>query len=122
MTLLEKFQAMPPGANASIFLRDVAAALDAIAANIKALPQYNAATAPVMVPADIGSWTKALATANGWGDVLNRLRGMAESVDSINDWIAAQKVMPTQEMQPAKMSVEDRMAKARAAKSANRVR
>lgn len=90
MTLLEKFNSMPPGSNFSIFLRDMAEALDGIAANIKALPAYNPATAPAMLPTDIGSWTKAINSANGWGDVLNRMRGMAEAVDNINEWIASQ--------------------------------
>lgn len=90
MSLLEKFNSMPPGSNFSIFLRDMAAALDGIAANIKALPAYNPATAPAMLPTDTGSWTKAINSANGWGDVLNRMRGMAEAVDNINEWIERQ--------------------------------
>lgn len=117
-TLLEKFQSMPAGANASIFLRDVAAALDAIALNIKALPAYNPATAPVMQPADAGTWTKAMNSANGWGDVLNRLRGMAESVDNINAWIEAQKQPAPQAPVAAlfQSPAHERMAKARAAR------
>lgn len=112
MSLLEKFNNMPPGANATIFLRDMAAELDALATDIKMLPAYNPANAPVLVPTDTGSWTKAINSANGWGDVLNRLRGMAETVDSIKEWVERQNT--SEEKQP--MSVHDRMAKARAAR------
>lgn len=109
MTLLERYEqaAMTPGYSLFRFARDMGLALDEIAATIG--QREDAETAPTALPSDTESWSRAFDSANGNGDVLNRIRAMAETIDKLQAWAATR---------PAKMSVDERMAKARAARKA----
>jgi len=108
MSLKEEFEkaSLTPGASVIAFVRIMAAEMDKLGKAIAAFPD-----APEALPADTRSWAKSIASANGYGDILNNLRAMAERIDELQEWT-------TEHVAPVKLSVVDRMAKARAARKA----
>ena len=112
MSLTEKFQqaCLVPGQSVMVFLRDVAIELDGLIALLKERDDFE--SLPVLVPNDTPTWSKALASANGWGDVMNRISHMCQVLDNLKEWSEEHKGMT-----PA----QQRMAHARAAKAAKHV-
>lgn len=116
MTLVEQFNhaAAIPGNSTGPFLGILARAMDELARDIRELPGYSEVTAPRLLPADgTSTWEKAIGSANGWGDILARIRAMSETLDEIRQWVDEQDI-PL----PATVVGTDRFAKARAAKAA----
>jgi hypothetical protein len=88
MTLVEEFEraARTPGNGIGPFLKLMASELDTLAGEIK---RQDIPVPVLTVPEDTGSWRKAFDGANGWGDVLNRLRQMAATIDAMSEVILA---------------------------------